>query len=84
MALLWLVAAAAWAAGVSTLADGADPENSLSGLCNLMTNVQCTVAGDDERGGFGKLNASLVSGCRWVGGGGGGSGGGGGGEETAG
>ena len=62
VSLLWLIAASAWTAGVSTLSDGADPERSLSRLCRLMTNVQCSVAGDDLRGGFGKLNASLVRG----------------------
>ncbi|KAF0299428.1 Synaptophysin-like protein 2 [Amphibalanus amphitrite] len=62
LAFLWLVAAAAWAAGMSTLADGSDPEPALSRLCDQLIGVQCSVNGDDHRGSFGKLNASLCFG----------------------
>ncbi|XP_037086906.1 synaptophysin-like [Pollicipes pollicipes] len=62
LAAMWLVAASAWASGLGALKSGADPGQQLNQLCDQLHNVDCRVAGDDHRGTFGKLNASLCFG----------------------
>lgn len=62
LAFLWLCAASAWAAGVSTLKDGCNPEVWLSQVCGDAQNVKCRFDATDSNGSFGKLNVSLLFG----------------------